>query len=74
MGGEQRGKSGAHKRAINKSKENTSLIKTLLKQLNTSGKVRMLEIFLRYCDGVILVQIALRSIKSSLYFLSYRYR
>lgn len=60
----ERGKSDVHKRTMKKNKDNTSLIKTLLKQLNTSIRVRMLEISLTYCDGVILVQIALMSIKS----------
>lgn len=47
------------------SKENTGLTKTLLKQLNTSVRVRMSEISLTYCDGVTLVQIALMSLKST---------
>lgn len=47
------------------SKENIGITKTLLKQLNTSVRVRMSEISLTYCDGVTLVQIALMSLKST---------
>lgn len=60
----EREKSDAHKRTTNKSKDNISLIKTLLKQLNTSIRARMLEISVTYCDDIILVQTVLMSIKS----------